>query len=280
MRYRSFVPMALLCASPLAFAQVQLGIGLHGVSLRLNLSMYPHLAPVPGYPAYYAPEVDSNYFFYDGMYWVYQEDEWYTSAWYNGPWSHVSSEAVPVFVLRIPVSYYRQPPSYFYGWRRDEPPRWGEHWGSEWERRRHGWDTWDHRSAPAPARLPDYQRKYAGDHYPRVEAQQAMHGKNYHHQPVEPIVRDHYQQQRWLDPTKPPKGSKRPDPPGKPPGQESPLRPQPLPRPPQVIRENPPPQPPKGQQMKPREQREPHEREPGRHPESEKRDERREERRP
>ena len=47
---------------------------------------------MPGYPVYYAPRINSNYFFYDGMYWVYQRDNWYASSWYNGPWGLVAPE--------------------------------------------------------------------------------------------------------------------------------------------------------------------------------------------
>jgi hypothetical protein len=84
-------------------AQVSVGIGLPGVSIGINLPVYPELVPVPGYPVYYAPRVSSNYFFYDGMYWVYQSDNWYASSWYNGPWGHVAPEVVPLYVLRVPV---------------------------------------------------------------------------------------------------------------------------------------------------------------------------------
>ena len=73
-----------------ATAQVSIGIGLPGVSIGINLPVYPQLVPVPGYPVYYAPQVNSNYFFYDGMYWVYQSDNWYASSWYNGPWGLVA----------------------------------------------------------------------------------------------------------------------------------------------------------------------------------------------
>ena len=75
-----------------AIAQVSIGIGLPGVSIGINLPLYPELVRVPGYPVYYAPRLDSNYFFYDGMYWVYQEDNWYASSWYNGPWGLVDPE--------------------------------------------------------------------------------------------------------------------------------------------------------------------------------------------
>ena len=158
--------------------------------------MYPELVRVPGYPVYYAPRLSANFFFYDGLYWVYRDDSWYASSWYNGPWGPVGREAVPPFVLRVPVRYYRQPPSYFQGWRPDAPPRWGEHWGHEWERSRSGWDRWNRRSVPAPAPLPVYQRGYSGQRYPQqVEQQHEVRDRNYRYQPREPIVRQHFQKQ-------------------------------------------------------------------------------------
>jgi hypothetical protein len=38
------------------------------ISVGLNVPAYPQLVVVPGYPVYYAPRVDGNLFFYDGMY--------------------------------------------------------------------------------------------------------------------------------------------------------------------------------------------------------------------
>jgi len=194
-RYGLLVLSLLLCPAAFAGAQVSIGIGLPNVSIGINLPLYPQLAPVPGYPVYYAPEVNANYFFYDGMYWVYQDDNWYASTWYNGPWGFVAPEAVPLFVLRIPVRYYRQPPPYFRGWRSNAPPRWGQHWGHEWEQRRHGWDRWNRNSAPARAPQPVYQRRYSGDRYPRVEQQHTLHRQSYRHQPRDKAVRQHLNQQ-------------------------------------------------------------------------------------
>src|SRR5436189_274112 len=136
MRAGLIVLWMVLCSMTSAVAQVSIGIGLPNVSIGINLPLYPELVPVPGYPVYYAPRMEANYFFYDGMYWVYQGDTWYASSWYNGPWWVARPEVVPVFVLRIPVGYYRRPPVYFRGWRPDAPPRWGEHWGRDWEQRR------------------------------------------------------------------------------------------------------------------------------------------------
>ena len=174
MRYGLFVLWMLFF--PLAPAAAQVNIG-------INLSLFPELVRVPGYPVYYAPQVNSNYFFYDGMYWIFQGDSWYASSWYNGPWQPVAPYAVPLFILRIPVRYYRQPPVYFRGWRADAPPRWSQHWGNDWARQRSGWDKWNRHAAPAPAPLPMYQRQYSGNRYPRVEQQQALQSQNYHYQP-------------------------------------------------------------------------------------------------
>jgi len=107
----------VLCSITAPLAQVSVNIG-------INLGAYPQLVRVPGYPVYYAPQVNSNYFFYDGMYWVYAYDNWYTSTWYNGPWEIVPPDFVPLYVLRVPVRYYRRAPVYFRGWRSDAPPRW------------------------------------------------------------------------------------------------------------------------------------------------------------
>jgi hypothetical protein len=153
----------------------------------VNVTSYPNLVPVPGYPVYYAPSVNSNYFFYDGMYWVYNNDSWYASSWYNGPWNIVGAMAVPLFVLRVPVQYYRSPPSYFSSYQRNQPPQWGQHWGNAWASRRSGWDNWDHKSPP-PAPLPVYQKQYSGNRYPVIQQQITINNQNYHYQPKDTAV--------------------------------------------------------------------------------------------
>lgn len=186
----------LLFSVTSASAEISIGIGLPNVSIGINLPLFPQLVRVPNYPVYYAPRLDANYFFYDGMYWIYQDDYWYASSWYNGPWGIVEPEFVPLYILRIPVRYYRQPPAYFREWRSNEPPRWGQHWGRDWEKRRSGWDRWNRRSAPAPAPLPVYQRQYSGERYPQtVERQHELRDRSYRYQPRDKDVRQHYKRQ-------------------------------------------------------------------------------------
>ena len=178
-------------------ASVSVGVNLPGINIGINEREFPELILVPGYPVYYSPRGGSNYFFYDGEYWVFQRDRWYASDWYNGPWEAIEPEYVPEFVLRVPVRYYNARPAYFHGWRRDEAPRWGARWGQDWERRRNGWDHWDRRAHWDAAPLPSYQRGYSGDRYPRApEQRQSIRIEQYHYQPHEAIIQRHYRQER------------------------------------------------------------------------------------
>lgn len=188
---------ALLLAGPAdAAVEWSVGIQVPGVSIGISVPGYPQLQRVPGYPVYYAPSLQANFFFYDGVYWVFQNDEWYASTWYDGPWARTAPEAVPLFVLRVPVRYYRRPPGYFRGWQREAPPRWGEHWGAGWQSQHRGWDRWDRRSAPPPAPLPEYQRRYPAGRYPQPEQQPELRDRNYRYMPRDEAARPHYEAPR------------------------------------------------------------------------------------
>jgi len=165
------------------------------VSVGINVPVFPRLVLVPGYPVYYDPAINLNYFFYDGLYWVFVSDRWYASSWYNGPWDYVDNYRVPLYVLRVPVRYYRQPPSYFRGWHADAPPRWDERWGRDWERQHNKPDLWDKRPVPEPAPVPGYQQQYSGERYPREdERQHSIRNEHYRYQPREPITQERFKQ--------------------------------------------------------------------------------------
>lgn len=195
MRWTLIAASLLLFPASAALADTRIGISVSTpeFSIGINMPSYPQLVRIPGYPVYYDPHVEWNYFFYDGLYWVFHDDDWYVSSWYNGPWRVVDSYAVPVYLLRVPVRYYRKPPPYFHGWRHDAPPRWEEHWGRDWAKRRDGWDHWDRRAVPPPAPLPKYQRNYNGDRYPsNIEQQRTIRNERYRYQPRDPAARDYY----------------------------------------------------------------------------------------
>ncbi|MDG0835245.1 hypothetical protein [Roseateles saccharophilus] len=153
------------------------------MSIGINVPAYPQMVVVPGYPVYYAPGLGANFFFYDGMYWVLEGDDWYMSSWYNGPWVIVAPAYVPYYLLRVPVRYYMAPPPYFGGWQPGAPPRWGRHWGPQWEQQHHDWDRWNRRAMPGPSPLPSYQRRYAGELYPSPGQQADLQARNYRYQP-------------------------------------------------------------------------------------------------
>jgi len=193
MRNTLILASLMLCTAASVAVEADVRIG-------INLALYPNLVAVPGYPVYYAPDMDSNYFFYDGRYWVYTEDSWYASSWYNGPWEFVDPELVPLYVLRVPVRYYRQPPLYFRSWSAYSSPRWDEHWGNEWSQHHRDWDHWDHHEVPVAAPLPVYQKQYSGDRYPEAERQLQLQKTYYQRDPqrapvqrVDPPIRRHNQ---------------------------------------------------------------------------------------
>ena len=164
--------------------------------IDIDLPQYPEMVPVPDSPVYYAPYVDSNYFFYDGLYWNFYNDAWYSSAWYNGPWAYVDPVYVPTYVLWVPIRYYRRPPHYFLRWHHDRPPRWSERWGRDWQAR-HNQVYAGHRGGAVRAPLPEYQRAYNRGNYPRNPQQQyALHSRSYTYQPREPVVRQYYERSR------------------------------------------------------------------------------------
>jgi hypothetical protein len=165
------------------------------VSIGINVPTYPRLVAVPGYPVYYAPGLNANYFFYDGLYWVFEGDRWLASSWYNGPWRVVGPDYVPSHLWQVPVRYYRHPPAYFRGWHRDAAPRWNEHWGQGWHARHEGWDRRDSRARTAAAPLPSYQRQYSGNRYPQAAEQAQLHARHYRYEPREAGVREHYKQE-------------------------------------------------------------------------------------
>jgi hypothetical protein len=163
-----------------------------GVNVGFNLVGYPHLVPIPGYPVYYAPQVPADYFFYDGLYWVYAGGNWYESSWYNGPWMMVAPVYVPAFVLRVPVRYYRYAPPSFHHWHADAAPHWGEVWGPAWQAQRHDWDHWNHH-VPHRAPLPSYQHEYAGNRYPAASPEQyALRAQRYRYHPNDEMTQRHW----------------------------------------------------------------------------------------
>jgi len=161
--------------------------------IGVDLPAYPEMQPVPDSPVYYAPDVDSNYFFYDGLYWDFSNDGWYSSSWYNGPWVLVDPVYVPTYVLWVPIRFFRRPPHFFRAWNPLRPPRWGEHWGRDWQNRHNIVFGGANARPPRRAPLPDYQRQFPRGNYPRVQQQTVLHAQHYPYQPHDTTVRQREQ---------------------------------------------------------------------------------------
>jgi hypothetical protein len=110
---------AVVSAPLAAVADVRVGAG----SLGIRVPSYPRMVRVPAHPVYLAPQQQGNLFFYDGLYWVLEGDDWHASTWYGGPWDRIRPEQVPAHLLQVPVNCYRSPPPYFSGWAGYAPPR-------------------------------------------------------------------------------------------------------------------------------------------------------------
>ena len=188
----------LLIAFALAFgasaAPAIAATDLH-VSVGINVPAYPTLVRVPNYPVYYAPSVRANYFFFDGLYWVFNGRDWFASPWYNGPWELVDRYEVPLPLLRVPVRYYRAPPPEFRVYRVDYAPVWDRSWGTTWAERSAGWRERSLASY-ALAPLPVYQRQYAGTRYPSLNEQIALQTRNYAYQPHDQVTRQRFAELR------------------------------------------------------------------------------------
>jgi len=163
------------------------------VNIAINIVQYPALQRIPGYPVYYAPRLHANYFFYDGLYWVYVDDAWYASPWFDGPWDLVAIDSVPLFILRIPVRYYLSRPAMFSGWAINAPPRWDRVWGPDWAHRHANWQRWNRAAAPAPAPLPKYQQRFTRANYPTDLQRRELAQQHYRYRPHDPQARQTWQ---------------------------------------------------------------------------------------
>jgi hypothetical protein len=160
------------------------------VSIATSLQDYAELGAAPGHPAYYAPQLDSNFFVYHEPHWRYAPASRYGGAWYERPWAALTPDRAPLFLLRVPARYERQPPRFFSGWDHAPAPRWGEHWSGNWDLRLGAWDRSSRAYAPAP--LPTYRYEYSAERYPREDPQVALRTHNHLHQPQEAPLRQQF----------------------------------------------------------------------------------------
>ena len=198
MRYDALlVLLGLLFSATPASAQVSVGIGLPGVSIGINLPVVPGARPGAGLPGLLRSADWTRTFSSTTACTGCTRGITGTRApGTTGPGGSWARRSCRCSSCEFPCATTGLRLRTFADGGADAPPRWGEHWGHEWEQRRSGWDRWNRGSVPAPAPLPVYQRQYSGDRYPRVEQQQALQRQKYRYQPQDPVVRQVQQERR------------------------------------------------------------------------------------
>jgi hypothetical protein len=100
------------------------------VNIGIGLPVYqapPELVVVPNSYVYVVP--DQDVFFYQGYWFRPYEGRWYRARAYNGPWSFIVRDRVPVSVINLPPDYrqrvyheripYGQVKKNWHAWERD-----------------------------------------------------------------------------------------------------------------------------------------------------------------
>ncbi len=68
----------------------------------------PRAVPVPGTNVYIAPEYDDEIIFYHDYWYRVNNGSWDMARDYNGPWTYIPVEQVPVALLKLPTDYRRR----------------------------------------------------------------------------------------------------------------------------------------------------------------------------
>ncbi len=187
--------MAVAAATPAA-ADLSIGFSSGPVSIGINVPTYPRLVAVPGVPVYYAPSVAGNYFFYDGLYWVFQDGNWFASDWYNGPWRMVAAGRRAALRPARAGALLPSAAGVLPRLGRQRAAALGPALGPRLVRPPRGLGPLGPQERAARRTLPTYQRHYSGNRYPHEEERHVVRENNYHYQPHDNVTRQHYDQQR------------------------------------------------------------------------------------
>ena len=100
-----------------------LGIAGVDINVGVNLGLPPppppfvmHAPPpvvvVPNTYVYYIPDAQVDIFFYHGHWYRPHGGRWYRANGYNGPWTYIERERVPVAIHHLPPNYRHIPPGH------------------------------------------------------------------------------------------------------------------------------------------------------------------------
>ena len=136
-------------------AAVSVGVSLHvgdpyrGLSLHFRSN--PDMALIPASQVYYTRNCDHDLYRY-GRSWYYVEDDcWYRSSSYNGPFVRIDVRSVPRQIWNVPTGYRRAwggPPAHApaYGYRRNQGQTgYDRGWNQDGNQDQGGWQRNDRR---------------------------------------------------------------------------------------------------------------------------------------
>ncbi len=75
----------------------------------LGIAAPPAMMVIPGAYIYFAPDVETDLFFYRGYWYRPYRGEWYYSAEFSGPWGRVAIGNVPSPLVNLPPDYRQVP---------------------------------------------------------------------------------------------------------------------------------------------------------------------------
>jgi hypothetical protein len=159
-------------------AAVSVGVSLHVgdpyQGLSLHFRSQPDMALIPASQVYYTRNYDHDLYRY-GRSWYYVDDDcWYRSSSYNGPFVRIDVSSVPRQISNVPTRYRRAwggPPAHApaYGYRRNQDGNRGQNQGG-WQRNdRDGnrqndrWSSNDRRGSNGGNDQPRHNRRYVED---------------------------------------------------------------------------------------------------------------------
>lgn len=107
----------------------------------------PEAVPVPGTNVYITPDYDQDLLFYRDYWYRINNGSWDMARDYNGPWTYIPVEQLPVALLKLPADYRRQAATHVKipyiqlksNWKAwEEDGRWERHAVKELHRRHRG----------------------------------------------------------------------------------------------------------------------------------------------
>lgn len=92
---------------------------------RFVFTAPPTVYLIPGTYVYYVPYITTPMFFFSGYWYLYDDDRWFRSGSYSGPWGYIPTRNVPAVFGSISSDYYKTSPGKVKSHQRHQYKTWG-----------------------------------------------------------------------------------------------------------------------------------------------------------